>query len=82
MKLRLFVLILFLINPSPLLGQTTQKPLTAVTIASGEWSPYTSRHLYGGGILSQIVSEAFALDNIEVKYNGSELLNLTALNSK
>lgn len=65
---RAVLLVLALIHASSLFGQATA-PADTVTISSGEWSPYTSRHLPGGGLLSQIVSEAFTLEGIDVKYS-------------
>nr|WP_269783403.1 transporter substrate-binding domain-containing protein [Marinibactrum halimedae] len=37
-------------------------------MANGEWPPYTSEKLTYYGIYSHIVSEAFAMEGIEVKY--------------
>ena len=39
-----------------------------ITISSGEWSPYISPLLQGGGPFSQIVTESYALEGIETKY--------------
>jgi polar amino acid transport system substrate-binding protein len=39
-----------------------------ITISSGEWAPYLSNRLSGGGRLSQVVTESFALENIDVNY--------------
>ncbi len=40
----------------------------SITIASGEWPPYQSEHLEHYGFASRIVTEAFALEGITVKY--------------
>lgn len=39
-----------------------------VRITSGEWPPFTSEQLPHGGILSHIVTQAFALEGITVEY--------------
>lgn len=39
-----------------------------VLLANGEWPPYTSQHLERYGVYSHIVSEAFALEGMTVKY--------------
>jgi len=39
-----------------------------LTLAIGEWAPYTSSTEKNGKIAEHIVREAFALENIEVKY--------------
>lgn len=39
-----------------------------ITIANGEWFPYTSASLKGFGALSEIVSQAYASQGIKVKY--------------
>ncbi len=40
----------------------------SITIASGEWPPYQSEHLEYYGFASRIVTEAFALEGVTVKY--------------
>lgn len=42
--------------------------LPAVRITNGEWPPYLSQRLPYYGVASRIVSEAFALQGIEVEY--------------
>jgi len=39
-----------------------------ITLASGEWPPYTSKDLPHYGLMSKIVTEAFALAGIDVDY--------------
>lgn len=39
-----------------------------ITISSGEWAPHFSSRLPGGGRLSQVVTESFALEHIDVEY--------------
>lgn len=39
-----------------------------IRLTSGEWPPYTSEKLPGYGMLSQLVTEAFALGGISVDY--------------
>ena len=39
-----------------------------ITVTSSEWLPYTSEHLPHYGPLSRIISEAFALEGVEVRY--------------
>lgn len=39
-----------------------------VRITNGEWPPFTSEHLPGGGSLSRVVWEAFALEDVTVEY--------------
>ncbi|NQY93487.1 MAG: transporter substrate-binding domain-containing protein [Campylobacteraceae bacterium] len=59
-KLILFSLLLFLsLN---LLARQS------ITLSTGEWAPYTSQHDPKGRIAQIIVSEAFLLENMHVKY--------------
>ncbi|HEG44387.1 MAG TPA: transporter substrate-binding domain-containing protein [Phycisphaerales bacterium] len=39
-----------------------------VVIANGEWDPYFSENLQHYGVVSRIVTEAFAIEGIEVEY--------------
>jgi polar amino acid transport system substrate-binding protein len=39
-----------------------------ITLTNGEWLPYQSEHLPHYGVLSRIVSEAFALEGVTVHY--------------
>jgi polar amino acid transport system substrate-binding protein len=39
-----------------------------ITLTNSEWLPYTSQQLPHGGPLSRIVSEAFALEGVQVRY--------------
>ncbi len=39
-----------------------------IRLTNGEWPPYLSKHLKNYGVVSQIVSEAFALEGIQVEY--------------
>ncbi len=39
-----------------------------IRISTGEWAPYISESLQGYGVISQIVAEAFRLENIKVEY--------------
>ncbi|NNG01264.1 MAG: transporter substrate-binding domain-containing protein [Desulfobacteraceae bacterium] len=39
-----------------------------IRLAGGEWPPYQSRHLKYDGVVSRIVTEAFALGGIKVEY--------------
>ena len=39
-----------------------------ITLTSGEWRPYLSEQLPHYGVLSRIVSEAFALEGVTVRY--------------
>ncbi len=39
-----------------------------IHLTNGEWPPYLSDNLKHGGVISQIVTEAFALEGIQVKY--------------
>ena len=39
-----------------------------IRLTNGEWAPYTSASMPGGGIMSQIITEAFALSGIKVDY--------------
>ncbi len=46
-------------------------PLAAaedITLANGEWLPLLSEQLPGKGVLSRVVSEAFALEGVKVHY--------------
>lgn len=43
-------------------------PAAVVRLANGEWPPYTGQHLPGHGCDSQVVTEAFALEGIQVTY--------------
>ncbi|KZY31479.1 hypothetical protein A3752_00045 [Oleiphilus sp. HI0081] len=40
-----------------------------IQIASGEYPPWTSQSLPGGGYINRLVSEAFKLHNIDVKFD-------------
>ncbi len=40
-----------------------------IQISTGEWTPYISEKLKHNGVVSHIVSEAFALEGIKVKYS-------------
>jgi len=42
--------------------------MNKVVLASGEWAPYVSENLLHEGVVSRIVSEAFALEGVEVEY--------------
>lgn len=59
---------LALILASSLVFAQEDSPPRQLTISSGEWVPYVSQHLPGGGILAQIVSAAFATEKITVTY--------------
>ena len=59
---RLWILLILLIIPSLLYSQET------VRITNGEWPPFFSEELKHGGVTSHIVSEAFALEGINVRY--------------
>ncbi|MFL6657193.1 MAG: substrate-binding periplasmic protein [Massilia sp.] len=39
-----------------------------ITLTNGEWKPFLSEHLPYSGVLSRIVSEAFALEGVSVHY--------------
>ncbi len=39
-----------------------------IRLASGEWPPYQSQYLKHAGVISRIVSEAFALEGIKVEF--------------
>lgn len=39
-----------------------------ITLISGEWLPLLSEHLPGNGVLSRVVTEAFALEGVTVHY--------------
>jgi polar amino acid transport system substrate-binding protein len=39
-----------------------------ITLTNGEWLPLQSEHLPGYGVLSRVVSEAFALEGVTVHY--------------
>ncbi len=39
-----------------------------IRLASGEWPPYQSQHLKHAGVVSRIVSEAFASEGIKVEF--------------
>lgn len=39
-----------------------------ITLTNGEWLPYQSEHLPHYGVLSRIVTEAFALEGVTVRY--------------
>lgn len=39
-----------------------------ISIATGEYAPWSSQELEGGGFLHRIITEAFALQGIEVEY--------------
>lgn len=39
-----------------------------VILTNGEWAPYTSEHLPKFGLMSQIITEAYALMGIDVEY--------------
>ncbi|UUZ46604.1 hypothetical protein LP420_22055 [Massilia sp. B-10] len=39
-----------------------------ITLISGEWLPLLSEQLPGNGVLSRVVSEAFALEGVKVHY--------------
>lgn len=49
-----------------LLGQAHAREV--VDLANGEWPPYLSQHLPNYGVVSRIITEAFALQGIEVRY--------------
>ncbi len=59
-KLMLFFLLLFL--------STNLFSKQSITLSTGEWAPYTSQNDPKGRIAQIIVSEAFSLENIHVKY--------------
>lgn len=40
-----------------------------VTIASGEWAPYSSRELKGFGLVARLVTESFSLSDIDVEFH-------------
>ena len=40
-----------------------------IQISTGEWTPYISEQLKHSGVVAHIVSEAFALEGIKVKYH-------------
>lgn len=54
--------LLFGVMSSPLAGAET------ITLSNGEWLPYLSQSLPHFGAVSRVVTEAFALEGITVKY--------------
>ena len=40
-----------------------------IRIATGEWSPYISKELKYNGLVSRIITEAFALEGVDVEYH-------------
>jgi len=54
------IILSILINPA--------KAQESISIATGEWSPFVSESLSHGGFMSRIVTEAFALEGIAVKW--------------
>jgi len=58
----LFLLTLFSLMITPLSAQDTIK------ISNGEWPPYFSKDLKKYGVTSHLVQEAFAIEDVEVKY--------------
>ncbi len=66
MKKRINTLsIYFLLAGFFLCGDATANEV--VRLSTGEWSPYISEELESKGLLSQIASEAFALEGVDVK---------------
>jgi len=59
-QLMIFYILLFLMS-----GLHSKE---VITLAIGEWAPYTSSTEKNGKIAEHIVMEAFALEDIEVKY--------------
>jgi len=39
-----------------------------ITLTTGEWRPYLSEHFAGDGAIARIVTAAFALEGVEVRY--------------
>jgi polar amino acid transport system substrate-binding protein len=50
------------------LAPAADQPARPVRLTNGEWPPYLSASLPFNGVLSRIVSEAFALQGLEVQY--------------
>ncbi|NDV24401.1 hypothetical protein [Desulfovibrio sp. JC022] len=47
------------------------RPVSAeqvVTIATGEWPPYTGRNLPANGLCAEIVTEAFRVEGVKCRY--------------
>ena len=61
-KVIVAILLIFAVNSSVYSKET-------IRLASGEWSPYQSKNLKYFGVASRIITEAFAISNIEVKYD-------------
>lgn len=60
---RLIILIaLFTMAEAALFGNST------IYLTNGEWPPYLSDNLHGYGFASQVVTEAFALEGVDVQY--------------
>jgi len=57
-----FIISLFFLNLTYINANDT------IRISNGEWPPYLSKDLKKYGVTSHIVQEAFALENINVKY--------------
>ena len=51
-----------------LLGAPVARAQPTITLTSGEWLPYMSEQLAHYGPVSRIVSEAFALEGVKVRY--------------
>lgn len=62
-KIWIIIICVILFNPGISIAEET------VHLANGEWAPYFSKNLKYYGIGSRIVTEAFALEGIRVKYS-------------
>lgn len=51
-----------------LLSSTAPLAETTIRITNGEWEPYLSQYCYKYGLASHIVSEAFRLEGIDIKW--------------
>lgn len=67
-KWRIIMKKLFLIILTLLFFSTLLLSETTIRITNGEWEPYLSKYSYKYGLASHIVSEAFKLEEITVKW--------------
>ncbi|SDG40288.1 MULTISPECIES: ABC transporter substrate-binding protein [unclassified Duganella] len=64
----MFVFSFALAAASLLMLSAGARAAEVITLTNSEWVPYTSQQLPHNGPLSRIVSEAFALEGVEVRY--------------
>lgn len=66
--MKILVRIILITTITLVFSTSSQATNKIITISSGEWPPFVSEKLKYHGVAARIISESFALQNIEVKY--------------